>query len=96
LIARVLRIQVAPESVEGVVHAYRQDVRPIHKQAAGLRQHLVLVSRESGNVEIIGGWPSAEDVARIALELRPARKRLWAQFGTDPPLEIYDVAAALR
>lgn len=67
-------------------------VRPVHAGATGLCQHYVLVNRQTGRIEIIGVWDSAEDVARIAPELEPARQRLWAQFGTNPPLEIFEVA----
>src|SRR5262245_65993852 len=38
VIARVLRVDVSPEQVDAVVAAYRQDVRPIHAAADGLRQ----------------------------------------------------------
>jgi hypothetical protein len=96
MIARVLRVEVPADRVDAVVEAYREDVRPIHAQAAGLRQHYVLVNRESGQIEIIGVWASSADVARIAPELEPARQRLWAQLGTNPPLEIFEVADELR
>jgi hypothetical protein len=96
VIARVLRVDVTPDRIPDVVEAYREDVRPIHFRAAGLRQHYVLVDRQAGRIEIIGIWDSAEDVARIAAELEPARQRLWAQFGTNPPLEIFEVADELR
>jgi hypothetical protein len=96
MIARVLRVEVPADRVDAVVEAYREDVRPIHARAAGLRQHYLLVNRESGYIEIIGVWASLADVARIAPELEPARQRLWAQFGTNPPLEIFEVADELR
>jgi hypothetical protein len=96
VIARVLRVDVPLDRVDAVVEAYRDDVRPIHVRAAGLRQHYVVVNRQTGRIEIIGVWDSAEDVARIAPELEPARQRLWAQFGTNPPLEIFEVADELR
>jgi hypothetical protein len=96
VIARVLRVQVPPHRIDAVLEAYREDVRPIHARAAGLRQHFVLVDRETGAIEIIGIWDSAEDVSRIAAELEPARQRLWQRFGTNPPLRIFDVADALR
>jgi antibiotic biosynthesis monooxygenase len=95
MIARVLRVQVSPERLDAVVDAYREDVRPIHAQAAGLRQHYVLLNRETGWIEIVGVWDSPDDVARIAARLEPARRRLWEQFGTNPPLEVFDVADAL-
>jgi hypothetical protein len=96
VIARVLRVDVPPDRIDAVVEAYHEDVRPIHARVAGLRRHYVLVDRQTGRIEIIGVWDSADDVARIAPELGPARQRLWAQFGTNPPLEIFDVADELR
>jgi hypothetical protein len=96
LIARVLRVQVPPDRVAAVLDAYREDVRPIHVQAAGLRQHYVLVARQTGSIQIIGVWDSADDVANVAPLLEPARRRLWDQFGTNPPLEIFEVADELR
>lgn len=96
MIARVLRVEVPVDRIDAVIEAYREDVRPIHERAAGLRQHYVLVDRERGQIEIIGVWASSEDVRRIAPGLEPARGRLWAQFGTNPPLEIFEVADELR
>lgn len=71
-------------------------MRPIHERAAGLRQHYVLVDRQTGWVEIIGVWDSADDVARVAPELEPARRRLWERFGANPPLDVYEVVDELR
>ena len=71
-------------------------MRPIHARATGLRQHYVLADRETGQIEIIGVWDSAEDVARIASELEPVRQRLWAQFGTNPGSILFEVADELR
>ena len=96
MIARVLRVDIPPEQIDAVVGAYRRDVRPIHAVAAGLRQHYVLVDRQAGRVEIIGIWDSANAVSEAAPTLEPARRRLWAQFGSDPQLEIYEVADDLR
>lgn len=96
MIARVLRVEVPLDRIEAIVEAYRTDVRPIHAGAAGLRQHYVLVDRQKGLIEIIGVWDSADDVARVAPDLEPARQRLWAQFGANPPLEIFEVADQLR
>ena len=96
MIARVLRVDIPPDRIDAVVEAYREDVRPVHAGAAGLRQHYVFANRQTGRIEIIGVWDSAEDVARIASELEPARQRLWAQFGSNPPLEIFEVADELR
>ena len=96
MIARVLRVNVRPEQVDDIVKAYREDVRPIHATAAGLLQHYVLVDRAAGHIEIIGIWDSATSVADIAPFLEPARQRLWARFGSSPPLEVYEVADELR
>jgi hypothetical protein len=63
---------------------------------AGLRQHYVLVDRDAGRVEIIGVWDSAAAVADVAPILEPARQRLWSQFGSNPPLEVFQVADELR
>ena len=71
MIARVLRVDVPRDRIDGVVEAYRADVRPIHAGASGLRQHYVLVDWELGRIEIIGVWDSAEAVNEIAAELEP-------------------------
>jgi heme-degrading monooxygenase HmoA len=96
VIARTLRVQVPVGQIDRVLEAYREDVRPIHARAAGLRQHYVLVDRTSGWIEIIGIWESADDVARVAPDLEPARQRLWQRFGTNPPLAVYEVGDELR
>ncbi len=96
MIARVLRVDVQPEQIDDIVSAYREDVRPIHAAAAGLRQHYFLVDRAAGHIEIIGIWDSSSSVAKIAPLLEPARERLWSQFRSNPPLEIYEVADELR
>jgi heme-degrading monooxygenase HmoA len=96
VIARVLRVDVPPEQIDAVVEVYRRDVRPIHATAAGLRQHYVLVDRHTDRVGIIGIWESANAVSEVAPTLEPARQRLWDQFGSNPQLEIYDVADDLR
>ncbi|HKZ91064.1 MAG TPA: hypothetical protein VJZ50_02890, partial [Candidatus Limnocylindrales bacterium] len=62
----MLRVQVATGKLDALLETYREDVRPIHAEAAGLRQHYVLVDRATGWVQIIGVWDSADDVARIA------------------------------
>jgi hypothetical protein len=41
VIARVLRVDVPPDKIDAIVDRYRQIVRPIHVQAAGLRKHYV-------------------------------------------------------
>jgi hypothetical protein len=51
---------------------------------------------DAGRVEIIGIWESANAVSEVAPTLEPARQRLWDQFGSNPQLEIYDVADDLR
>jgi hypothetical protein len=84
------------EQIDAVVAAYRQDIRPIHAAANGLHQHYVLVDRQAGRIEIIGIWDSADAVSEVASTLEPARRRLWSRFGSDPQLEIYDVADELR
>ena len=96
MIARVLRVDVPTHRVDAVVDAYREDVRPIHITASGLRQHYVLVDRQNGRIQIIGVWDSAADIAAIASALEPARQRLWERFGTNPPVEIFEVADELR
>lgn len=96
MIARVLRVQVSPERIDAVIEAYREYVRPIHAGASGLRQHYVLVDHGTGRIEIVGIWDSAEAVAAIGSKLEPARQRLWSEFGSNPPLEIYEVADELR
>lgn len=95
MIARVLRVQVPTDRIDALLETYREDVRPIHVQAEGLRHHYVLVNRDTGWVNIIGLWDSANDVARVRPLLEPARQRLWAQFGTNPPLELFEVGDAL-
>lgn len=96
MIARTLRVQVPVDRIDGVLQAYREDVRPIHARAAGLRQHYVLVDRRTGWIEVIGVWDSADDLARIAAELEPARQRLWERFGANPPVGVFEVADELR
>jgi hypothetical protein len=96
VIARTLRVQVPVDRIDRVLEAYREGVRPIHARAVGLRQHYVLVDRQAGWIEIIGIWDSAEDVARVAPELEPARQRLWERFGADPPVHVLEVADQLR
>lgn len=96
MIARVLRVDVPRDRIDAVIEAYRTDGRPIHAGARGLRQHYVLVDREAGRSEIIGVSDSTAAVNEIAAELEPARGRLWAAFGQNPPLEIYGVADVLR
>jgi heme-degrading monooxygenase HmoA len=95
MIARVLRVTVAADEMDRIVEVYRREVRPIHARAAGLRHHHVLVNRDQGSIEIVGIWDDAASIAAIAAELEPARARLWAQFGQQPALEMYEVADTL-
>jgi quinol monooxygenase YgiN len=92
MIARVLTVDVDPASVEDVIEAYRASVRPIHERATGLAAHHVLVDRERGRICFVGVWKSADALRAVADELEPARARLWATFGQEPQLEVYDVA----
>ncbi len=96
MIARTLRVDVGPDGIDPVLEAYREDVRPVHERAAGLRHHYVLVDRESGRIDFIGIWESPEAVAAVAAELEPARERLWARLGRDPVLGIHEVVDSLR
>jgi hypothetical protein len=96
VIARVLRVEVLPQQIDAVVEAYREHVRPVHAQADGLRQHYVLIDHETGRIEIIGLWESAQALAAVGPTLEPARRRLWSEFGTNPSLELYEVADELR
>jgi hypothetical protein len=82
--------------MDAVVRAYQVFVRPIHMTAFGLRQHYVLTNMETGAAQIIGIWDSQDAIASIATRLEPARERLWAQFGCNPPLEAYEVVDELR
>ena len=95
MIARVLRVNVPPEGVDAVLDAYREDVRPIHVQAVGLRQRYVLVDRVAGRIEIIGVWDSADDVRAIAPKWNRLGSSLWTRFGAIP-LEIFEVADELH
>jgi hypothetical protein len=95
MIARVLRIDVAPERIDLIVAAYRDGVRPVHARADGLLHHYLLADREKGRIEFVGVWRSPEAVAAIASELEPARERLWASFDESPALDVYDVVDEL-
>lgn len=96
MIARVLRAEVPAEQIDAVVEAYREHVRPVHAQAEGLGQHYVLIDHETGRIEIVGIWDSADALAAAGPTLEPARRRLWSEFGTNPSLELYEVADELR
>lgn len=95
MIARLLTVDVGVASVDAVIEAYRASVRPIHERATGLATHHVLVDRERGRICFVGVWESADALRAVADELEPARERLWATFGQEPVLEVYDVADAI-
>lgn len=95
MIARVLRVEVTPDRIDGIVSRYREMVRPIHEQASGLRKHYVLVDRLAGRITIIGVWDSQEALERVAPILDPARERLWSEFSQMPAVETYEVGDEL-
>jgi heme-degrading monooxygenase HmoA len=96
MIVRMASVRVAPERIEEIVDRYREIVRPVHQRSEGLRNHYVLVDRDSGQMTIIGFWDSPEALQAALPTLEPARERLWEEFGEDPTLEAYEVADELR
>lgn len=62
MFARALRVDVEPGRIDAIVSRYRETVRPIHEQAAGLRRHYVLVDRDEGRVTMLGLWHSQESL----------------------------------
>jgi heme-degrading monooxygenase HmoA len=92
MIVRIANVQVAPERIDEVVSRYREAVRNIHQQSEGLRNHYVLVDRQSGQMRLIGIWDSQEALEAALPTLEPARERLWSQFEETPTLEAYEVA----
>jgi quinol monooxygenase YgiN len=88
MIARVAAVQVAPERVDEVVRRYRTLVRPVHEGLEGLRNHYVIVDRQSGQMKFIGLWASNESVDAARAELEPARRRLWDESVEKPTLEV--------
>ena len=96
MFVRVLRVEVEPDRIDPIVSRYRETVRPIHEQAAGLRRHYVVVDREHGRITIMGMWHSQESVEQVASTLEPARERLWNEFRQTPALETYEVADELE
>jgi quinol monooxygenase YgiN len=96
MFVRVMRVDVEPDRIAAVVSRYREVVRPIHEQAAGLRRHYVLVDREEGRITMLGLWHSHESLKQVASTLEPARERLWSEFGQTPTLETYEVADELE
>ena len=95
MIVRMASARVAPERINEVVSHYRETVRPVHQRSEGLRNHYVLVDRQSGQMRLIGLWDSREALEAALPTLEPARARLWEEFGEDPTLEAYEVADAL-
>jgi heme-degrading monooxygenase HmoA len=95
MIVRMASVQVAPERIDEIVGRYREVVRPVHQRSEGLRNHYVLVDRQSGQMRLIGLWDSQEAFEMALSTLEPARQRLWNEFGEDPTLEAYEVADAL-
>lgn len=96
MFVRVLRVDVEPSRIDAIVSRYRETVRPIHEQAAGLLRHYVLVDRDEGRITILGVWHSHESLEQVASTLEPARERLWSEFGQTPTLETYEVADELE
>jgi heme-degrading monooxygenase HmoA len=92
MIVRMASVQVTPDLIDGIVSRYRETVRPIHQQAEGLRNHYVLVDRDSGRMRLIGFWDSREALEAAIPTLEPARERLWSGFDVTPSLEAYEVA----
>jgi hypothetical protein len=52
MIVRIASVQVAPERIDEIVGRYRETVRPIHQHSDGLRNHYVLVNRQSGQMRL--------------------------------------------
>ena len=92
MIVRIASVQVAPERIDEIVSRYRETVRPIHQQSEGLRNHYVLVDRQSGHMRIIGLWDSQEPLEAAKPKLEPAREQFWNEFQEAPTLEVYEVA----
>jgi heme-degrading monooxygenase HmoA len=92
MIVRIASVQVAPERIDEIVSRYRETVRPIHQHSEGLRNHYVLIDRQSGQMRLIGFWDSQEALEAAITTLEPARERLWRGFEETPTLEAYDVA----
>jgi heme-degrading monooxygenase HmoA len=90
-----MRVEVDPDQIDGVVARYREIARPIHQQATGLRNHYVLVDRQTGRITMVGVWDSQEALADVAPTLEPARERLWSDFSPRPAVESYEIADQL-
>jgi quinol monooxygenase YgiN len=95
MMVRMASVRVAPQRIDEIVGRYREIVRPVHQRSEGLRNHYLLVDRQSGQMRLIGLWDSQEALERALPTLEPARQRLWKEFGEDPTLEAYEVADAL-
>jgi len=95
MIVRIASVQVAPQRIDEIVSRYRETVRPIHQQSDGLRNHYVLVDRQSGQMRILGFWDSQEALEAAKPTLEPAREQLWSEFQETPTLEAYEVADKL-
>jgi quinol monooxygenase YgiN len=95
MIVRMASVRAAPERIEEIVSRYRETVRPVHQRSEGLRNHYVLVDRQSGQMRLMGLWDSPEALEAALSTLEPARERLWEEFGEDPTLEAFEVADAL-
>jgi heme-degrading monooxygenase HmoA len=96
MIVRMASVRVEPERIDEIVGRYRETVRPVHQRSEGLRNHYVLVDRQSGQMRLMGLWDSPEALEAALPTLEPARERLWEEFGEDPTLEAYEVADELR
>jgi quinol monooxygenase YgiN len=95
MIVRMASVQVASQRIDEIVNRYRKTVRPIHQQAEGLRNHYVLVDRQSGWMRLVGLWDSQEAMEASLPTLEPARERLWEEYQQTPTLEAYEVADVL-
>ena len=78
--------------VDEIVGRYRETLRPVHQRSEGLRNHYVLVDRQSGRMRLIGFWDSREALEAAIPTLEPALERLWSGFEETPTLEAYEVA----
>ena len=92
MIVRVASVQVAPELVDEIVGRYRETLRPVRQRSEGLRNHHVLVDRQSGRMRLIGFWDSREALEAAIPTLEPALEWLWSGFEETPTLEAYEVA----
>jgi hypothetical protein len=96
MIVRIGSTQIPPERVDELVSRYRETVRPIHERCRGLRDHYLLVNRQSGEIMVVGVWNSSEALEEALPSLEPARENLWADFEAPPTLKAYELADELR